>query len=215
MANESAYKCPSCNTTLLFEKPGNEKLIKCPKCGNRNPAGNFQPVETRKVFCPACYAGVQVAVTHKGILTCPKCKKANDVNAFEGEAKDVDKTEVKQIKPGITEQTGKLVLTEGNCTPAHIILKPGVNVIGRKPLNASQPAKATILLDTADSYMSKKHANIDVILRKNQTLEYRLSDAGSSNGTWHNGEKLDKEEIVVLQPGDKVRIGRTVFEFVI
>lgn len=214
---KSAYKCPSCSTALLFEKGSDEQLINCPKCGNRHPAGSFQSIETQRVYCPSCNIGLQVSTAHKGALTCPKCKKSNDIHTFlrqpKSETSRNNDDNLTQIATGKSRSgisgVGRLMLKEGVCTPGCIVLKMGVNTIGRK---ASTP-KSTIQLDTADSYMSKCHANIDVILRGNRQVEHRLSDAGSRNGIWHNGEKLNKEDVVVLQPGDKVRIGRTVFEF--
>src|SRR5207244_11130510 len=38
-----------------------------------------------------------------------------------------------------------------------------------------------------------------------------VRDLGSSNGTFHNGERLEDEEPVVLSPGDTVTFGKVAF----
>jgi pSer/pThr/pTyr-binding forkhead associated (FHA) protein len=98
---------------------------------------------------------------------------------------------------------------ECTCSPDIIRLKRGVNTVGR---NAASP-KASILLDTDDPFMSRLHAAIDLIMKSDGTFVHNLSDAGSANGTWHNGEKLEKGDQIVLKQGDTVRLGHTTFEF--
>src|SRR5687768_8568612 len=57
-----------------------------------------------------------------------------------------------------------------------------------------------------DDQVSRKHALISV-----HEGQVRLKDLGSRNGTLVNGERITGE--VVLQPGDRVRVGSTTALF--
>ena len=52
--------------------------------------------------------------------------------------------------------------------------------------------------------ISRKHCRF---VRDGDTL--RIEDLGSSNGTYHNGARVDKEAL--LQPGDSIQVGPVVF----
>jgi pSer/pThr/pTyr-binding forkhead associated (FHA) protein len=152
----------------------------------------------------------------KGVLKCPKCQYENDIanyRAPNNSPPDGPPTEIpttsgmkgQLLKPGIL----MLIKGEYDCSPNIIRLQRGVNTIGR---NASSP-KASIVLNTKDSFMSRRHIIIDLIMKSDGTFKHNLSDADSQNGTWHNGEKLEKGDTIVLNPGDTVRLGHTTFEF--
>jgi hypothetical protein len=57
-----------------------------------------------------------------------------------------------------------------------------------------------------DNMISSRHAHI-----VRQGEHYQIEDLGSTNGTFVNGEKIDKKQ---LRTGDKVMIGGLEFEFV-
>ena len=59
-----------------------------------------------------------------------------------------------------------------------------------------------------DGYVSRKHAYI-----RNEVGILKLADDGSRNGTFVNDNKL-KATSVVLNPGDRIRIGNSLFEVV-
>lgn len=65
-------------------------------------------------------------------------------------------------------------------------------------------ASCSLTLD--DTFVSQHHASI--VWRDRQ---YVAGDAGSTNGTFVNEERLT--ESVVLRPGDHVRVGSTLLEF--
>ena len=70
-------------------------------------------------------------------------------------------------------------------------------VIGR------QPGRDIVLsLDTA---VSRTHAQIDF-----ESGNYVVSDAGSSNGTFVNGQRITRHN---LAPGDVIQVGATKFRF--
>ena len=57
-----------------------------------------------------------------------------------------------------------------------------------------------------DATISRRHAELQA-----DESGLRVRDLGSSNGTFHNGERLDDSEAVALAPGDTVTFGRVAF----
>ena len=56
-----------------------------------------------------------------------------------------------------------------------------------------------------DDSVSKRHAGIKI-----EEMRYELADFGSTNGTWVNGRKINKQ---FLKDGDEIRIGNTEVVF--
>lgn len=77
-------------------------------------------------------------------------------------------------------------------------LKHAETIIGRKP---------TCGLRIPLSAVSREHCRIEVA---GETVSFR--DLGSSNGTYHNGERKPEGK---LQPGDRLEIGSVIFTAVI
>lgn len=59
---------------------------------------------------------------------------------------------------------------------------------------------------TNDTYVSNKHARV----YENEGM-YLVEDLGSTNGTYVNGRKISYP--LELRPGDRIKIGKSVFEF--
>jgi phage tail-like protein len=72
-------------------------------------------------------------------------------------------------------------------------LRPGLLTIGRQPGN-------DLLLDSAQ--VSRSHARLACTQAGCQ-----LTDLNSSNGTYHNGERIPPQVPLELNPGDTIRIG--------
>lgn len=70
-------------------------------------------------------------------------------------------------------------------------------IIGRAP-------ESNIVLD--DTYASQQHA---VVLAQQDS--YFIEDLGSTNGTYVNGRRISYP--LELRQGDRIKIGKTVFEF--
>ena len=91
---------------------------------------------------------------------------------------------------------GKLVIIYGDHAGREYRLGPKGVLIGRTD-------QCDITID--DSSASRKHASIE-----KKDARFLLQDLKSTNGTLVNGEFID---VHVLTHGDKIRIGRTVFQF--
>ena len=89
----------------------------------------------------------------------------------------------------------RLTSTDGNQQHE---LRAGVQlVVGRAPSSD---------IAIFDPTISRRHAELQV-----DESGLHVRDLGSSNGTFHNGERLEDEEPVVLSPGDTVTFGKVAF----
>jgi pSer/pThr/pTyr-binding forkhead associated (FHA) protein len=152
---------------------------------------------------------------YRGTIVCPKCQHAGDASAYpavaprhpaEGDSAPTDMpanlSNKRLSRPGILVRTGGDVPAELRT----IVLKKGVNTLGRG-------SQSSIQIDTADEFISRVHARIELVVKAGDTFEHLLSDAGSRNGTYHNGERIGKNETVVLCLNDLVRIGQATYKF--
>ena len=96
----------------------------------------------------------------------------------------------------------KLECTAGPLTGRMFMLAPGIYRIGKAPrtLPDSKP-----IVVTGDKWMSKDHAVLIV-----EVTQVLLTDPGSTNGSFVNGEKTTR---AVLAHGDELRLGESIFKF--
>ena len=91
-----------------------------------------------------------------------------------------------------------LVVVEGPDKDREFILLPCQMRIGRHPDNH---------IYLSDSLVSRRHAVLDY---DSKLKKYVLTDLQSTNGTYLNDRKIEKE---FLSPGDRIRIGGSVLKF--
>jgi hypothetical protein len=101
-----------------------------------------------------------------------------------------------------------LVATAGPLTGQDLPLAFGKVRIGKDPRPAPSGARPedtwAVISIPGDRYMSKEHAVLTV-----GSAALVLADAGSTNGTFVNGVQVPR---AVLQDGDEVRMGESVFK---
>jgi hypothetical protein len=100
--------------------------------------------------------------------------------------------------PGAGE-IGQLIVTRGGTAGARFALSDDTVTIGRHP-------DSTIFLD--DITVSRRHAEV----QRGHDGQYTLSDAGSLNGTYLDGERIDS---AVLREGAQLQVGKFRLVFVI
>jgi len=159
---------------------------------------------------PQCGAVLKFDRTAGDWVTCPFCKQRRKVADFREKEPPTavpDNSSIeKMYKPGILEMTesdARWLQKERT-----LELKTGVNTLGRM----SPTSTASIQLPTTDEFMGRNHATIEVNMKANGIFEHRLSDNGSKNGTFHNGKRLEKEDVILLVPDDSIKLGHTVFK---
>lgn len=139
--------------------------------------------------CPNC----QTELPH-GVSTCPSC----------GTHVETDPTvvyvPVSEQHPALTREEASdvegfngyaLVVERGPRAGMTFVLHPGSTTVGRHP-------DSDIFLD--DVTVSRHHCRFNA-----EPEVLRVEDAGSTNGTYVNGDRVDEANLV---PGDEVLIGR-------
>ena len=102
---------------------------------------------------------------------------------------------IEQVRPEAPRP--RLVVLEGPGDAGKIYSLGSTTLIGRS-------SQADVFLE--DNYVSTNHARIT-----GRGERFSLEDAGSTNGTYLNGHKVDSR--IPLERGNKIKIGRTVLEF--
>lgn len=162
-----------------------------------------QPADKVKVICPNCRAELRVSASYPvdKPIVCPKCQKS-----FAQEAKT-------ELRGDTDKMLGSLILTPNKFWYGGsqvVNFKPGVNTLGRK----ASTCKASIALPTSDEQMSRLHATIVMTVHDDSVITYEISDAGSKNGTFLKGDRIEPGDVFYLENGDTVQFGNTEFTFI-
>jgi hypothetical protein len=96
----------------------------------------------------------------------------------------------------------RIEVTTGPLEGRTLPLEFGVHRLGKAP---KETADARALAFTGDRFMSKDHCVLTV-----GAAHTVLSDPGSTNGTFVNGQKVSR---AILADGDEVRLGETTFRY--
>ena len=173
--------------------------IKCKRC-NRDLTFVItrEMVGTSKIIkCPFCNSIHEIFLNTSLLTKFPQQMVADG----QGTVIKTPKSESQQL---IVD-----VLSNEYTDSQHFVLSQDYNSIGRKN-NAGPSCRPDVEIITTDKYMSKKH-----IVFKKKGNGFTLCDNDSTNGTYLNGKKLDKDEEPYLETGDVVRIGRTELKITI
>ncbi len=134
--------------------------------------------------CPNCHAEIP-----NDAVTCPTCGleiEHEPTVTFVPEVAEPAQPSVESITEGFA-----LVVERGPRAGLGWVLKEGVTTVGRHP-------DSDIFLD--DITVSRHHCRL-ILDASGLTVE----DSGSTNGTYVNGERVDRAH---LAPGDEVIVGK-------
>ena len=142
-------------------------------------------------------------------VVCPVCSVANAPGANFCTACGAELPEVVEVATGTYPvvgvdvagdgEVGQLIVTRGGTAGARFALAEDETTIGRHP-------ESTIFLD--DVTVSRRHATVT----RDASGQYTLHDAGSLNGTYLDGDRIDH---ALLREGAQVQVGRFRLVFVI
>ena len=171
--------------------------VKCPNCGVILEVTNVNNELQRRITCPGCNKGL--------IVKFPQPQKEDaktQVNQGGGSTAE-DKTEIGGVKKGIMSCA---LECNGKTYPLEI----GENSVGRKATSSS----ADVQIETNDLYMSREHILITVRRLASGALKADVRNHKNKNATRVNGQQLQPSDAIVLNNGDKIRMGETTVVFV-
>jgi hypothetical protein len=187
-----------------------------PKIVKRCAKGHVMELAWRR--CPRCTGRSTKAqtgrdITEQTIIAAPSTPAADETRIFTPSvsrppapagAKSAPAAAAPPPPPPPPPPLGKLEVIGGPLAGQSFPLEPGVYRIGKAPPQAPDGVSLTI---TGDRFMSKVHAVLTM-----GTAQLVLSDPGSTNGTFVNGERASR---TVLKDGDEVRMGESLFRIVL
>lgn len=171
--------------------------------------------QTVEIICPQCLATLSVTNSKDEAIkciSCPNCGKQIGVR-FRRPVQENGATELGGIPTGGKTQLGpvsvsrKKVYLELNGVRYN--LEIGRNTIGRKAKTSS----ADVQLDTADLFMSRQHAIINVRRLPDGSIKSDIANDQNKNATLVNGIEIMPNDILVLQDGATITMGHTTVAF--
>lgn len=187
---EIRIKCPTCGKILrLAEAPNiNQSTFVCPICKERHIVGKC--VRINQSPQPR---GAEDTY-YKG------CTSSTD--ADETRIGGIDETQIGHAPQH--QAIGHLTDLNGKSYQLRI----GLNTIGRK----ASTSTATVQIDTADRYMSRNHAVIDV-QQVGEQIVHILKNGANKNPSYVNGSIMEANDQLILNDGDRLIFGKTEIVF--
>lgn len=200
-------KCPDGHVNQIKFVPKN---IRAEKPVEDVHVGGQQDPTISVVTCP-CGCGTKFnfkVTTGDGIkeCNCPKCNGAILIGVEEGKIVSVEKKPTVEIPEQASKGKLTLVRFKGLFNKSYS-LKLGQNTIGRYDENL----RCDIEIHN-DAYASRRSVVIDVIEKEGGYL-YRMTVLKAANPVMHNNKPLTVGEIVYLNYGDSIQLGKTKFNF--
>lgn len=195
--NEIKIKCPTCGKVLrLQDAPNiNAASFTCPVCEEKHVVGKCQRyVEQPKPMVSSGdetrYGGAsaQQGGDETRIGSQPQCGGSDET----------------RIGSASSPAVGVLVDNLGRTYQ----LRSGINAIGRKA--ASSPASVQIATD--DRTMSRSHTVIEVSHAGGKTIHI-LRNGANKNPSFLNGSLIGQHDQLILNNGDRIKMGNTEMTF--
>lgn len=195
--NEIKIKCPTCGKVLrLQDAPNiNAASFTCPVCEEKHVVGKCQryveqpkPMDSSGDETRYGGASAQQGGDETRIGSQPQCGGSDET----------------RIGSASSPAVGVLVDNLGRTYQ----LRSGINTIGRKA--ASSPASVQIATD--DRTMSRSHAVIEVSHAGGKTIHI-LRNGANKNPSFLNGSLIGQHDQLILNNGDRIKMGNTEMTF--
>lgn len=195
---EIKIKCPTCGKILrLQDAPNiNAASITCPVCKEKHVVGKCQ----RYVEQPKPTASSGDATRYRSAFA----QQQGGDEARIGSQPQHGSGDETRIDSASRPAVGVLVDNMGRT----YALRSGINTIGRK---ASSSA-ATVQIATDDRTMSRSHAVIEVSNAGGNTIHI-LRNGANKNPSYLNGTVIGPQDQLILNNGDRIRMGNTEMTF--
>lgn len=195
-----------------------EIKIKCPTCGKILRLQDAPNINAASFTCPVCMEKHVVGKCQRYVEQPKPTASSGDATRYGGafaQQRGGDETRIgSQLQHGSGDETridsasrpavGVLVDNMGRT----YALRPGINTIGRK---ASSSA-ATVQIATDDRTMSRSHAVIEVSNAGGKTIHI-LRNGANKNPSYMNGVLIGQQDQLVLNNGDRIKMGSTELTF--
>lgn len=194
---EIKIRCPKCGKILrLIDNPNiNNAVFACPVCNEKSKVGDCQ----RIVVVPQQTLRGEETQYSSNPHSVPNTEETRYTSSPSGgEETQIIGTQ-NQIKVGrLTDNFGRTYQ-----------LSLGINTIGRK----ANTSTATIQICVEDRTMSRNHAIVEVRNAGGQIVHI-LRNGANKNPSYFNGTLVGATDQLILNNGDRVKLGSTELTFI-
>ena len=199
--SEIKIKCPTCGKVLrLTETPNiNAASFTCPVCKVKHVVGECE----RYTSAPKPSAS-SADETRFGNASSTTQQASGDETQYKGNAAGPSADDTTRTDAAQQAKVGMLVDTNG----AAYQLAIGFNTVGRKASSST----ASVQIVTDDRTMSRNHAVIEVRQAGGQ-MYHILKNGANKNPSYLNNALVGQGDQLVLNNGDRIKMGRTILTF--
>lgn len=197
--NEIKIKCPTCGKVLrLQDAPNiNAATFTCPVCNEKHTVGKCQRyVEQPKSIASS---GDETRYGSSSAHQLEGCDKTRI-----GSQSHQDSEDETRINSESRQLIGTMADYKGRTYNLHL----GINTIGRKAGSST----ASVQIATDDRTMSRSHAIIEVSNAGGKTIHF-LRNGANKNPSYLNGTVIGPQDQLILNNGDRIRMGNTELTF--
>lgn len=173
-----------------------EIKIKCPSCGKILRLMDSPTINTSTFTCPVCKEKHIVGSCQRYVEQ-PKPSSSNEETQYGPSTQRQSSSEETQIVGQLADVMGRTYQ-----------LQLGVNTIGRK----GTTSPATVQIETNDLTMSRNHAIVEVCNAGGQIIHI-LRNGANKNPSYFNGTLIGPTDQLILNNGDRVKLGSTELTF--
>ncbi len=198
--SEIKIKCPTCGKILrLQDAPNiNAASFTCPVCKEKHVVGKCQRyVEQPK---PTVSSADETRYGYGG----GSAQQQGGDETRIGSQPQYGGGDETRIGSASRPAVGVLVDNMGKTYQ----LRSGVNTIGRKASSSS----ASVQIATDDRTMSRSHAVIEVSNARGKTIHI-LRNGANKNPSYLNGSLIGQHDQLILNNGDRIKMGNTELTF--
>ncbi len=195
-----------------------EIKIKCPTCGKILRLQDAPNINAASFTCPVCKEKHVVGKCQRYVEQPKPLVSSGDEPRYGGgsaQQQGGDETRIgSQYQNGSGDETriesasrpmvGVLVDNMGRS----YALRSGINTIGRKASSSS----ASVQIATDDRTMSRSHAIIEVNNAGGKTIHI-LRNGANKNPSYMNGSLIGQQDQLILNNGDRIKMGNTELIF--
>ena len=181
-----------------------EIKIKCPTCGKVLRLQESPNIDAAYFTCPVCKEKHIVGKCQRYMEQPKPIASSGDETQYVGASVQRSGGDETRIGFSPIASVGMLVDNKG----ATYQLCSGINTIGRKATTSS----ASIQIATDDRTMSRSHAIIEVSNAGGQTIHI-LRNGANKNPSYLNGSIIARQDQLILNNGDHIKMGNTELTF--
>lgn len=200
-----SLKCPFCQTSFKVNFPAEENTrgtLDFSKAGVKATNVNIQINETCEVICPHCGSTESFTASDASgtvTLNCKKCKGRMTI------------TVRKPTDPHLNLKypyKAKLQLVHFCLIKKDYSLNIGKNIIGRNDPDCPSDIQLN------DDTVSRRSVEIDVQISDRGGFMYQMKVLKVFNPVLHNNKRLEVGDVVILNYGDSITLGKTTLRFI-